>query len=130
MRRSGNVIRRAGCAELAGGFSALILDAVRIGDYHPVLAEVIREMMEDAGARPDELHGLQHDLAIVHAERGDGIVRVERRVQARTREDDPIAFARRGKPQELVVRSLGLLRCAGKVILVQHDKAWRRGAHC
>ena len=64
-----------------------------------MLVEVIRKVVEDAGAGPDEFHGLQHDLTIVHGERGDGIVGVEGRVQARTGEDDPIAFVAWREPR-------------------------------
>ena len=54
--------------------------------------------------------------------RGDGIVRVKGRVEARPGEDDPTALGARREAEELVVWRLRLLRRSGKVILIQDDE--------
>src|SRR5260370_29841874 len=79
-------------------------------------------MVKDAGALPDEFHGLHHDLAIAHVQGGDWVIWVKRGVEARPGEDNPTALGGRREPQELSVRRLRLLRRSDKAILVQDDE--------
>ncbi len=88
-----------------------------------MLPEVGGEMVKDAGALPDEFHGLHHDFAIAHVQRHDGVVRVKRGVEARPGEDNPAALGGRREPEELVVRRLWLLRGSHEAILVQDDES-------